>query len=157
MKGGKNNWREKSNKKVGNWCNFLLCVCVGLLVCYKLILMGNTWHCLCVSNGKTMDERWTMFLFWNSYDLWQWQGQHENLVDVFKKWVHNGKDKRPNMWKTKHFFFVFKDCWDVNALTWCWFSFCCGCLGGMPIVRIYVSPISIPFNCILKFTSQIGL
>jgi hypothetical protein len=32
--------------------------------------------------------------------------------------VHSGKDKRPDMWKIKHLFFVFKDCWDVNALIW---------------------------------------
>jgi hypothetical protein len=35
-----------------------------------------------------------MLLFWSFYDLWQWRAQHETLVDVFKKWVHNGKDKR---------------------------------------------------------------
>ncbi len=41
-----------------------------VFVCCKLILIGNMWHCLCVSNGKTMDKQQTMLLFWSSYDLW---------------------------------------------------------------------------------------
>jgi hypothetical protein len=51
------------------------CVCGGGggggggIVCCKLILMGNMWHCRCVSNGKTTDEWLTMLLFWSSYDL----------------------------------------------------------------------------------------
>jgi hypothetical protein len=59
--------------------------------------MGNMWHCLCVNNGKTMDKWLTMLLFWSSYDLWQWGIQHENLWMFSKKWMHNGKNKRPNM------------------------------------------------------------